>query len=203
MTRLRIWFVLVVLVVALTTAGLWIHQRQGVEWRDVESWHSPLLDDTVSIVLQESGDIEPAATRMVLRSDSGDARVTNWTDLARVATPLDTADEALAYSRLLREFEIPNSIVPGMGAGMPYRSGTPPDFEELLRQRGLWEAVIVEMVGTDFVIDKPVVEIDVLHESARIVVVKETIGRDGSYAFEYTQELMTGSEVSDYVTPSR
>jgi len=130
--------------------------------------------------------------------DGRTARVHSVADLKPFLVPIDTPQKALAYSRILRQFEISGEDVIGAGESLSVEMPgiVAEQFGEVARELGIDPEPTVRQTKSGFEVQRPVV---VESAPARVLLVREMIGSDGSYSYEVVKTLAESAQVDRFL----
>ena len=127
------------------------------------------------------------------------APVKKTADLLPFVKPITTGDEAIAYARFLRLFDLPKDEVPGLVEGSPDRGGVITSLmEDDLSKEGIDPTPQVTATASGFVLARLVVTYDA--EGAPILVrLREMVGRDGAYVAQVLETVKKGDAVRAWI----
>lgn len=156
------------------------------------------------VTIYPSDDEPSHPFRRVLGTPMGEVSVTSIEDLRERIVPIDSIETALAYSELLRLFDIPESVVPGdtltFDEGI---SGQGFFSTESANKWGVGRVPKARWQAGQMLIDRPVFCIQGkligLDSRTAVIVIQETIDAAGTYEWKLLRVVETGSTADDFL----
>ncbi len=182
--------VLVLVLALLAACAGWVRVK--------ETEHAALRPGARLVTKEYRSRVVPPPTLNFVEVEGQTFSIRSVAALKPFLAPIDTPERAVDYSRLLRSFEIGDGEVIGCGESLTVEMGgvIPALFAERVRAMGMDPEPEVRATQTGFELERQVV---VSGAPSELLLVREWIGRNGSYRYEIVKRLASGPEVESFI----